>query len=107
MDEQELLDRIEALESRIDALEKGDDAGCEGGECDDDTCPECGENPCICDQIPKEDENGVIDNDDVEEVEELDFSMPNFGEIEGDEGDSAGGLYTAEDEEEEDSPYYY
>ena len=106
MDEQELLDRIEALESRIDALEKGDDAG--GGVCSSltRTCPECGENPCICDQIPKEDENGVIDNDDVEEVEELDFSLPNFGEIEGDEGDSAGGLYTAEDEEE-DSPYYY
>ena len=33
MDEQELLDRIEALESRIDALEKGDDTGCEDGEC--------------------------------------------------------------------------
>lgn len=105
MDEQELLDRIEALESRIDALEQGDNAGCEGDECDD-TCPECGENPCICNDIPKEDEEGVIDDDDVDELEELDFSMPNFDEIEGDEGDSAGGLYTAEDEEE-DSPYYY
>ena len=104
MDEQELLNRIEALESRIDALEKCDDTCCKGDECED-ICPECGENPCICDDIPKEDE-GIIDNDDVEEVEELDFSMPNFGEIEGDEGDSASGLYTADDAEE-DSPYYY
>lgn len=106
MDEQELLDRIEALESRIDALEQGDDTGCEGGECDD-TCPECGENPCICDDIPTEYDEGVIDDDDVEEVEELDFSMPNFGEIEGDEGDeddSTNDLYATDDE---DSPYYY
>ena len=106
MDEQELLDRIEALESRIDALEQGEDAGGEGDE-GDDICPECGENPCICDDIPTEDDEGVIDDDDVDEIEELDFSMPNFGEIEGDEGDSAGGLYSAEEDEDEDSPYYY
>jgi len=106
MDEQELLDRIEALETRIDALEQGSDSSCEDGECDD-TCPECGENPCICDDIPTEDDAGVIDDDDVEEVEELDFSLPNFGEIEGDEGDSAGGLYSTEEDEDEDSPYYY
>jgi hypothetical protein len=104
MDEQELLNRIEALESRIDALEKCDDGDCKG----DDTCTDCGEYPCICDDIPTEDDAGVIDDDDVEEVEELDFSMPNFGEIkddESDEDDSTNGLYTAEDEE--DSPYYY
>lgn len=106
MDEQELLDKIEALEARIDALEKSDDTGCEGDECDD-TCPECGENPCICDQIPTEDEpSGEIDADDVEEVQELDFNLPNFGAIESDEDDTVNGLFGSE-EEDEDSPYYY
>lgn len=101
MDEQELLDKIEALEARIDALEQASPDG------KDETCPECGEEPCICDQIPKEDEpSGEIDADDVEEVQELDFSLPNFGAIEGDEGDTAGGLYGSEEEDEE-SPYYY
>lgn len=103
MNEQELLDRIESLESRLDALEQE----CEECGESDDTCPECGENPCICDEIPTEDDDGVIDNDDVEEVEELDFSIPNFDEIPDEDGDSAGGLYDyGEEEDEENSPYY-
>lgn len=97
MNEQELLDKIEALESRIEALETN-------VEHDDDTpCEECGESPCVCDQIPTEDELGPIGEDDVEEVKELDFTIPNFDEINTDEYDTASGSYTTD---EEDSPYY-
>lgn len=53
--EQELIKRIEDLESRIAALE---------GECEN--CPECDEEPCVCDE-----DDEVID--DVDAIEELDF----------------------------------
>ena len=61
MNEQELLDKIESLESRIEALESG--CECKDGE-GDEPCPGCGENPCICDQIPTENEDeGPIGED--------------------------------------------
>jgi len=102
MNEQEMLDKIDELESRIAALE----SSCETcNDDDEETCPECGENPCICDQIPKDDEEGPIDDDDVEEIEELDFSVPNFGGIT-DEENEIGGMFPVDEEEEEDSPYY-
>lgn len=111
MDNEELLKRIEELESRIDELEQ---KSCE--ECED-MCPECGQSPCVCDEtetevedttaddIPSDDELGEIDNDDVEQIEELDFNVPNFDAVESDE-DEASGLYDYGSEDEEDSPYY-
>ena len=111
MDNEELLQKIEELESRIYALEQNCD------ECDDDVCPECGENPCVCDEpddednsgaddLPADDEIGEIDDEDVDKIEELDFDVPNFGEIEDEDGE-AGGLYDYNtNEEDEDSPYY-
>lgn len=114
--EQELLDKIEELEARIKALEDG---SCE--DCDE-TCPECGEDPCVCDEDDdtdeevEEDEIDVIDDDDVEEVEELNFKVPRFMKSDDYENDEEspeadGGLYDYEskqDDEEEDSdgPYY-
>lgn len=106
MDNEELLKRIEELESRIDELEQ---KSCE--ECED-TCPECGQSPCICDDevdveddIPSDDEIGQIDDDDVEQIEELDFDVPNFDAVESDE-DEASGLYDYGSEDDEESPYY-
>lgn len=87
--EQELLKRIEDLESRIAALE----GECE--ECDDEeTCPECGEEPCVCDEV-----DDKIDDEDIDEVEELDFDIPEFSSVSDDEE-------TETDENEEESPYY-
>lgn len=125
-DSDELMDKIEELEARIAALEGGDE--CEDGECDDEVCPECGQNPCVCDDEEcadgeceddpaaaedETDEEGVIDNEDVEEIEELDFSKPHFlsNDSEDEENDEEydGGLHISEadpDEDEEDSPYF-
>lgn len=101
MNEQELLDKIESLESRIEALESNNSTS-------DEPCPGCGENPCICDQIPTENEDeGPIGEDEVEEVQELDFSIPNFEGITSEEDDATGGLYGFDGtEEDEDSVYY-
>ena len=112
MDNEELLQKIEELESRIAALEQDRDA------CDDAVCPERGENPCVCDEptdeednsgaddLPSDDEIGEIDDDDVDKIEELDFDIPSFDGIKDEEGE-AGGLYDhSSNEEDEDSPYY-
>ena len=111
MDNEELLIRIEELESRLDALEQ---SASESSE--EDVCPECGEDPCVCDTTPGEDEPAseteiaIIDNDDVDEVEELNFDLPRFmvddSMTDDDEAGIDGGLYPYEDEDEEDSPYY-
>lgn len=80
--EEELLKRIDNLESRIVALE------CECEEYDDEeTCPECNEEPCVC----GDNTTDKIDDEDVDEVEELDFDISEFGS-------------TSDDEEE--SPYF-
>lgn len=114
MEQEELLSKIDELESRIEALESGSDENC------DDKCPECGESPCVCDEEPEAEgedvgvgaEIGVIDDDDVDEIEELDFDIPRFmvsDDYENDEEtpEADGGLYDYESEEEdEDSPYY-
>lgn len=114
MEQEELLNKIDELESRIETLESG---SCENY---DDKCPECCENPCVCDEEPEvegEDigvgaEIGVIDEDDVDEIEELDFDIPRFmasDDYENDEEniEADGGLYNYENEEdEEDSPYF-
>ena len=107
MNEEELLDKIDSLEQRIAALEDASDS-------DDDTCPECGEKPCVCDKDDTAtaddagtDEEGIIDNDDVEEVEELDFDIPNFmlnnDDFENDEtpSEADGGLFDYQPEEED------
>lgn len=94
--EQELIKRIEDLESRIAALE----GECE--ECDDDeVCPECGEEPCVCD-TDEEVVTDKIDNDDIDEVEELDFEIPAFTSTDSDDDEEA----DAEEDDEEKSPYF-
>jgi hypothetical protein len=116
MEQEELLSKIDELESRIEALESGSDENC------DDKCPECGESPCVCEEPEAEPEGedvgvgaeiGVIDDDDVDEIEELDFDIPRFmvsDDYENDEEnpEADGGLYNyeSEEEDEEDSPYY-
>lgn len=115
MEQEELLSKIDELESRIEALESGSCENC------DDKCPECGESPCVCDEEPEAEgedvgvgaDIGVIDDDDVEEIEELDFDIPRFmvsDDYENDEEnpEADGGLYNYENEEEdeEDSPYF-
>lgn len=93
--EQELLKRIEDLESRIVALE-GDCEDCD----DEETCPECGEEPCVCDE--NEDESfDKIDDSDVDEVEELDFEIPAFTSMDSDNDNE-----TDAEEDEEESPYF-
>lgn len=90
--EQELLKRIEDLESRIATLE----GECE--ECDvEKTCPECGEEPCICGTEEK------IDDDDIDEVEELNFELPIYtDDTSEDEAETEADV----EEDEEESPYY-
>jgi hypothetical protein len=114
MEHEELLNKIDELESRIETLESGSCENC------DDKCPECGENLCVCDEEPEAEsedigvgaEIGVIDEDDVDEIEELDFDIPRFmasDDYENDEENTEadGGLYNYENEEdEEDSPYF-
>ena len=114
MEHEELLNKIDELESRLEALES---VSCEN--CDD-KCPECGENSCVCDEEPEAESEdigvgadiGVIDEDDVDEIEELDFDIPRFmasDDYENDEENTEadGGLYNYENEEdEEDSPYF-
>ena len=114
MEHEELLNKIDELESRIETLESGSCENC------DDKCPECGENLCVCDEEPEAEsedigvgaEIGVIDEDDVDEIEELDFDIPRFmasDDYENDEEniEADGGLYNYENEEdEEDSPYF-
>lgn len=114
MDNEELLKRIEDLEAKNEELESRLDS-IEQNSCevDDETCPECGENPCVCDDdtakaddVPTDDEPGEIDTDDVDKVEELNFDIPNFADVEDEDGE-AGGLYDyGSEEEDEDSPYY-
>lgn len=89
--EEELIKRIEDLESRIATLED------EYEDCDKDVCPECGEEPCICNTEEK------IDNDDVDEVEELDFELPIFT---ADTDKDAAKTEADVEEDEEESPYY-
>ena len=116
MEQEELLNKIDELESRLEALESGSHENC------DDKCPECCENPCVCDEEPEAEaesedvgvgaEIGVIDADDVDEIEDLDFDIPSFmasDDYENDEENTEadGGLYNYENEEdEEDSPYF-
>ena len=118
MEQEELLNKIDELESRLEALESGSHENC------DDKCPECCENPCVCDEEPEHEaeaesedvgvgaEIGVIDADDVDEIEDLDFDIPSFmasDDYENDEENTkaSGGLYNYENEEdEEDSPYF-
>jgi hypothetical protein len=117
MEQEELLNKIDELESRLEALESGSHENC------DDKCPECCESPCVCDEEPeaeREDvgvgsEIGVIAADDVDEIEELDFDIPSFmasDDYENDEENTEadGGLYNYEndenEEDEEDSPYF-
>lgn len=89
--EEELIKRIEDLESRIATLE----GECE--DCDKDACPECGEEPCVCGTEEK------IDDDDVDEVEELDFELPVFT---ADTVEDASETEADVEEDEEESPYY-
>ena len=118
MEQEELLNKIDELESRLEALESGSHENC------DDKCPECCENPCVCDEEPEAEsedvgvgaEIGVIDADDVDEIEDLDFDIPSFMASDDHENDeenteaASGGLYNYENEEdeedEEDSPYF-
>lgn len=95
--EEELVKRIEDLESRIATLE----GECE--ECDDDkVCPECGEEPCVCDETEVETDD-KIDNSDVDEVEELDFEIPAFTSTETDDDAE---VEADVEEDEEESPYF-
>jgi len=118
--------KLEELESRIAALETevpaDSDAPAEEDRVfnlfddeDGETCPECGDSPCSCEDDTDEEESeesedeGVIDEEDVEEIEELDFDNPRFlsdDRYDDDEPEVDGGLYQYEDEDEEDGPYY-
>lgn len=110
--------KMEELESRIAALESNDAPETVDSDVpserafvlfnDEETCPECGNDPCTCEECD-EDEVGCIDEEDVDEIEELDFSKPHFlsdDEEDDEEPEADGGLYPYDDDEEEDGPYY-
>lgn len=108
---------IAEIESRLDdieqAIENEQDAvviDVEDDETEDEICPECGSNPCTCEDEECED-GSCIDDEDVDEIAELDFSNPNRAFLtddddEDDEPNADGGLYPYDDEDDEDGPYY-
>lgn len=102
MEQEELLNKIDELESRLEALESGSHENC-------DEEPEA---EAESEDVGVGAEIGVIDADDVDEIEDLDFDIPKFmasDDYENDEENTEadGGLYNYENEEdEEDSPYF-
>ena len=101
---QDLLDKIDALEQRIQKLEQGDTEQC---TCGKDDCPECNPNAtgdefdeliayaATPDETDEENEaianfdvEALIDEEDVDKIKELDFSNADYSTIANSDDDS-------------------